>query len=163
MSSSLGVSLVTHIQAEDDIGKRLLELVHRHGVEGLERAVAPSNFEMVREFHRAFNVEEAASPTLDIPEKIAQLRFGLIDEERAELEEAFGEYQLEGTLKELCDLLYVVYGLGAVLGFDVDAAFSLVHDSNMSKLGRNSKPIMRADGKVMKSELYTPADLSALL
>ena len=122
-----------------------------------------TNFEKVREFHKAFNVVEAARPTLDISEETAQLRFGLIDEERDELEEAFGEYQLEGTLKELCDLLYVVYGFGAVLGFDVDAAFSLVHYSNMQKLQPDGSVKYRLDGKILKPQNWKGPDLVSLL
>jgi predicted HAD superfamily Cof-like phosphohydrolase len=34
-----------------------------------------------------------------------------------------------------------------------------IHNSNMSKLGSNGKPIKREDGKIMKSELYTEANL----
>ena len=122
-----------------------------------------TNFQMVREFHKAFGVEEASHPTVDISENLAQLRFGLIDEERSELEDAFGEYDQQGVLKELCDLLYVVYGFGAVMGMDVDAAFALVHASNMSKLTADGTPLRRSDGKIMKSVLYTPPDLSGLL
>jgi hypothetical protein len=35
--------------------------------------------------------------------------------------------------------------------------------SNMSKLGRGGKPILRDDGKVIKSELCFPPDIAAVL
>lgn len=37
-------------------------------------------------------------------------------------------------LDALSDILYVTYGAGSSLGLDLDKAFSLVHESNMSKL-----------------------------
>ena len=122
-----------------------------------------TNFERVREFHRAFSVEENASPSVLLPMKTQYLRWKLMLEELDELKEAVFQSDAEGVLKELCDLLYVVYGYGAVMGFDVDAAFALVHASNMTKLGVDGKPTYRDDGKVMKSPQYTPPDLRGLL
>jgi len=50
------------------------------------------------------------------------------------------------------------YGHGIV--FD---AFQLVHQSNMSKLGPDGKPIFREDGKVLKGPNYRAPDLSGLV
>ena len=122
-----------------------------------------TNFERVREFHRAFSVEENTSPSVLLPMKTQYLRWKLMLEELDELKEAVFQSDAEGVLKELCDLLYVVYGYGAVMGFDVDAAFALVHASNMTKLGVDGKPTYRDDGKVMKPPQYTPPDLRGLL
>lgn len=50
-------------------------------------------------------------------------------------------------------------------GFDketIERCFSEVHRSNMSKLDANGQPVYRADGKVIKSGFYQPADLSFL-
>jgi predicted HAD superfamily Cof-like phosphohydrolase len=44
---------------------------------------------------------------------------------------------------------------------DFDSIIHEVHRSNMSK-GTNGKPIIRADGKIMKGEDFSPADLSFL-
>jgi len=38
------------------------------------------------------------------------------------------------TIDALGDILYVVYGMGASIGVDLDEAFRLIHESNMSKL-----------------------------
>ena len=54
----------------------------------------------------------------------------------------------------LTDLLYVVYGAGHAYGIDLDACFSHVHASNMSKLSAEGKPIYREDGKILKGENY---------
>jgi len=42
-------------------------------------------------------------------------------------------------------------------------AFLLVHDSNMSKLDEDGKPIFREDGKVLKGPNYRAPDLSFLI
>lgn len=42
-------------------------------------------------------------------------------------------------------------------------AFSRVHESNMSKLGPDGKPVLREDGKVMKGPNYKKPDLSDLV
>lgn len=44
----------------------------------------------------------------------------------------------------------------------VAEALKLVHESNMSKLDENGKPIRREDGKILKSSLYKEPDLKAL-
>ena len=42
-------------------------------------------------------------------------------------------------------------------------AFSRVHDSNMSKLDSNGKPVIREDGKVMKGPNYKKPELTDLM
>jgi predicted HAD superfamily Cof-like phosphohydrolase len=42
-------------------------------------------------------------------------------------------------------------------------AFDRVHQSNMSKLGPDGKPIHREDGKVLKGPNYKEPDLTDLL
>lgn len=52
----------------------------------------------------------------------------------------------------------------AMFGYDnIQAAFDLVHASNMSKLGEDGKPIRRDDGKILKGPNYKAPDLSALV
>jgi predicted HAD superfamily Cof-like phosphohydrolase len=50
-----------------------------------------------------------------------------------------------------------------VLPGSFEAAFDEVHNSNMSKLGKNGKPIYRADGKVLKGENYFKPNLKQFL
>lgn len=45
----------------------------------------------------------------------------------------------------------------------VDEAFKRVHNSNLSKLGDDGKPIFREDGKVLKGPNYKKPDLSDLI
>lgn len=121
-----------------------------------------SNFEKVRDFHDAFG--------LDNPDKFCmldantlRLRWKLIDEEISELKDAIDEEDKQNIAKELIDVLYVVYGMGACYGIDVDGVFAEVHRSNMSKLGPDGKPIFRDDGKVMKGDNYAKPDLTNLV
>ena len=66
-------------------------------------------------------------------------------------------------LKELCDLQYVLSGFAVTFGLPFDEAFKRVHESNMSKLGLDGKPIYREDGKVLKGPNYKKPDLSDLV
>ena len=67
------------------------------------------------------------------------------------------------ALKELADLIYVCYQYAENMGWFLDEALDRVHQSNMSKLGEDGKPIYREDGKVLKGPNYKPPDLSDLL
>ena len=67
------------------------------------------------------------------------------------------------ALKELADLVYVCYQYAENMGWLLDEAMNRVHESNMSKLGEDGKPIYREDGKVLKGPNYKPPDLSDLL
>ena len=67
------------------------------------------------------------------------------------------------ALKELADLVYVCYQYAENMRWDLDGALDLVHESNMSKLGEDGKPILREDGKVLKGPNYKPPDLSDLI
>lgn len=69
----------------------------------------------------------------------------------------------EECLKELADLVYVAYQYAATAGWDLDEALSRVHQSNLSKLDKDLKPIKREDGKVLKSNKYKPPILTDLV
>lgn len=96
-----------------------------------------TNFQKVVDFNRSFGVPTSETPlpniTRDNP-KLAKLRLDLILEETRELKEAMEAHDFVETVDALADILYVVYGAGASFGIDLDKAFSLVHESNMSKL-----------------------------
>lgn len=84
--------------------------------------------------------------------------FDLIVEEYGELlaEHTAEDFDIKKAAKEATDLLYVTYGYIQELGVDPDLTFKAVHESNMSKLGDDGKPIYREDGKVMKGPNYKP-------
>ena len=87
----------------------------------------------------------------------------LIDEEWSEFHEAFHFKDASEQLKELADLVYVCYQMAASQDWDLDEAMRRVHESNMSKLGEDGKPIYRADGKVLKGPNYKPPYLNDLI
>ena len=66
-------------------------------------------------------------------------------------------------LKELADLVYVCYQYAENQGWDLDEAMYRVHESNMSKLDEEGKPIYRDDGKVLKGPNYKPPNLEDLV
>ncbi len=67
------------------------------------------------------------------------------------------------TLKELADVVYVAYQYAASAGWDLDEALDRVHESNLSKLDDDLKPIKREDGKVIKGPNYKPPTLIDLV
>ena len=69
----------------------------------------------------------------------------------------------QNCLKELSDLVYVCYQYAANMGWDLDEAMFRVHQSNMSKLDDEGKPIYREDGKVLKGPNYKPPNLADLV
>jgi len=87
----------------------------------------------------------------------------LIDEEWSEFHEAFHMKDECEQLKELADLVYVCFQFAASQEWDLDEAMHRIHESNMSKLGEDGKPIYRVDGKVLKGPNYKPPVLNDLI
>ena len=112
--------------------------------------------DMVLEFHKTFGAKIGESPSLDVSETSHELRINLIEEEFSEYKKAIEEKDLIEVADALADLAYVIYGAAITYGIDLDAVIKEVHRSNMSKLDENSKPIYRADGKIMKGPNYSP-------
>ncbi len=126
--------------------------------------------DIVEEFHLAME-----NP-VNVPfsKDLLQLRKKLIEEEVKEL---FDELDLameqvekgsvnretfENMCKEMADVQYALSGLAISFGLPMAEAFELTHQSNMSKLGPDGKPIKRSDGKVIKGPNYHKPDLSNL-
>ncbi len=96
-----------------------------------------TNFTDVVDFNEQFGVPMLEKPSSSIynnDPKLVKLRMDLIREEVKELEDAVQDHDLVETVDALADILYVVYGMGASFGVNMDEAFKLVHESNMSKL-----------------------------
>lgn len=122
-----------------------------------------SAYEQVRAFHKAFNLYSPAHPIL-IRDELVALRIRLIDEELTEYQAAVNNEDLVEIADALADLAYVVIGTAVTHGLTrFDEIFNEVHRSNMSKLGPDGNPLMRADGKVLKSSLFTPPSLRPLI
>jgi len=113
------------------------------------------------EFRRAYDIKNCLSAR--------ERQKSLIVEEFYEFLEAHEELQeihpftREACLKELADLVYVCAQYAENMDWDLEQALRRVHQSNMSKLGDDGKPIKREDGKVLKGPNYQPPDLSDLV
>jgi predicted HAD superfamily Cof-like phosphohydrolase len=118
-----------------------------------------SNFDKVGTFMKTFGQEVKNKPSLS-SDKINKLRIDLIKEELEELTEAMQKKDLLEVADALTDILYVTYGAGHAFGINLDACFNEVQNSNMSKLGKDGKPIYNESGKVMKGPNYFKPDLS---
>ena len=118
-----------------------------------------TNFESVKKFMETFGqeIKEKASIPND---KITSLRYELIKEELNELKEAIDKKDIKEVADALTDILYVTYGAGHAFGIDLDKCFEEVQNSNMSKLGKDGKPIYNEKGKVMKGPNYFKPNLS---
>ena len=81
-----------------------------------------------------------------------------------EFEEWVGEFAPVPELKELADLLYVIYGYANARGWDVEEALRRVHKNNMGRMYQSDGTIKRrADGKIEKNKDYPKVDLSDLV
>ena len=118
-----------------------------------------TNFEKVGLFMKTFGQEVKSKPALS-SKKINDLRIELISEELEELKEAIKNHDLKEAVDALTDILYVTYGAGHAFGVNLDKCFNEVQKSNMSKLGKDGKPIYNESGKVMKGPNYFKPDLS---
>ena len=117
-----------------------------------------SNFEDVKVFMKTFGQLVKTKPQFP-DEKTMKLRFDLIQEELNELEEAMKTQNLKEVADALTDILYVTYGAGYAYGIDLDKCFKEVQRANMSKLGKDGKPIYNEKGKVMKGPNYSEPNL----
>ena len=121
-----------------------------------------TNFEKVGLFMKTFGQEVKTMPSLS-SEKINKLRINLINEELEEFKEAVKNNDLKEAIDALTDILYVTYGAGHAFGVNLDECFDEVQKSNMSKLGKDGKPIYNEAGKVMKGPSYFKPDFSKFI
>ncbi len=121
-----------------------------------------TNFEKVGLFMKTYNQDVKVSSSLST-EKINSLRISLISEELEELKKAISEKNLIEVADALTDILYVTYGAGHAFGINLDKCFDEVQNSNMSKLGKDGKPIFNEFGKVMKGPNYFKPDLAKFI
>ena len=121
-----------------------------------------TNFEKVGLFMKTFGQEVNTKAELST-NKINLLRISLIKEELEELKKAISDNNIVEIADALTDILYVTYGAGHAFGINLDKCFNEVQGSNMSKLGKNGKPIYNEQGKVMKGPKYYKPNLRKFL
>jgi len=116
------------------------------------------------EFHRVFKLGIETKPT-NITKSTYDLRYHLMKEENEEYLAACENNDLVEIGDALGDMLYVLCGTMVEHGFQskIEAIFQEIHRSNMSKLDENGQPIYRADGKVIKSNLFFKPNIQKIL
>jgi NTP pyrophosphatase (non-canonical NTP hydrolase) len=130
-------------------------------IQELDQLVPSLPARLVREFHEVFGL-----PIDDVSRTTNDFRAKLIREEMGEAVEASNHGHLldrRHVAKELADAVIALYGTAVTTGIDLDMAVRLVHESNMSKVDADGKPIIREDGKVMKGLNYREPDMTAAL
>ena len=157
----------------------------------MKKIEEPSALNDVGKFHKTFNLPILDSPVIP-DKKRCDLRINLIEEELKELKEAIANDDLVEVADAFCDIQYVLSGaiLEFGLGEKFKGLFDEVQRSNMSKtcktmeeaeatqehysqkdgtvseiVSRGEEYIVyrKADGKVLKSVNYSPADISTFL
>lgn len=118
--------------------------------------------EMLLEFHYVFGHPINHHPTL-VPIETARLRHNMLIEEVNEYLKACEEGNLEAIADAIGDIEYVLAGTAVAHGMKVYPLVKEIHESNMTKLGEDGKPIYREDGKVMKGPNYVPPDMGKAL
>lgn len=132
------------------------------------KTVPYAPMDALREFHNSFGVKKFVDLDAYGRANTIELRMRLIREEFREvmdelLDLVSGGGDREKLAKELADLLVVTYGTADVFDIPLQAVFNEVHRSNMSKLGADGKPVLRADGKVLKGPNYSEADIASVI
>lgn len=116
----------------------------------------------VADFMRVMGDPVADKPTLIEKNEIAKRAMDLIREEAGEAEKAIWSGNIEEIAKELADLIYVTMWAANAHGIPMDRVFTEVHESNLTKLGNDGKPIRGKNGKVLKGPNFRKPDLSWL-
>lgn len=107
-------------------------------------------------------VKEFAKVSEQQPNKIMSERL-IIEESDEWMDSQNGDDPSE-ELKELADMVYVIYGYANVMGWDLDMALLRVHDNNMGRMYQPDGTILRRDdGKVLKNKAYPKVDLKDLV
>jgi predicted HAD superfamily Cof-like phosphohydrolase len=115
-------------------------------------------------FHEAFKQKNGTGPMLLSTEE-AELRHRLMAEENEEYLEACNKEDMVEIADALGDQLYILCGtiLKHGLQHKIEEVFNEIHLSNMSKLDADGNPILREDGKIMKSNRYFRPDIAKII
>lgn len=116
--------------------------------------------DLVGEFHRKFGCPIGQKPGDNFDDDaLMRMRVDLVREECSELEHAVLYKDLPKTIDALCDIIYVVMGMGETLGVDLAPFYVEVHKSNMQKDGGGK----RSDGKILKPPGWVGPDIKGIL
>lgn len=107
-----------------------------------------------------YMVREFATITEQTPDELLYER--LIVEEYEEWKKEV--FRGADELKELADLVYVIYGYANARGYDLDEAVSRVHVNNIGRCIQPDGSIKRReDGKILKNPDYPKVSLEDLV
>lgn len=115
----------------------------------------------VKEFNDTYNLHVV--PFNGSSHDMDELLLDLIDEENDELQEAVENCDPAEIMDALGDLLVTVIGAAYRWDFPIEEIFRRVHESNMSKLGEDGKPIYREDGKLLKGPNFAPPNFDDIV
>jgi len=106
-------------------------------------------FQKVVDFNRQFGVLESDNlvPNPDIlttDPRTVEFCLKLIREENKELEQAVKDNDFVEVIDAIGDSIYVLLGMSARLGVNMDDAFNLIHENNMSKLCKTEEEAQRS-------------------
>ena len=109
----------------------------------------------VKEWCEATDISVPTGPT-NISSERTHLRFNLMAEENTEYLEACTAGDTVEIADALGDMLYILLGTMLEHGMQdyMVRVFTEIHRSNMSKMGKDGKPILREDGKILKGPDY---------
>ena len=120
-------------------------------MENKAKPAYPTPMEMVKYYYKTAGI----TPNITTAEH-------LVEEEYQEWE--MEKRHTEGELKELADLVYVIYGYALAMGYDLDEALCRVHSNNIGRMTQPDGTIKRRkDGKIIKNPDYPKVDLSDLV
>lgn len=70
----------------------------------------------------------------------------------------------QAELKELADLVYVIYGYASARGWNLDEALKRVHENNVERMYQDDGKILRReDGKIIKNPNTPEVNLEDLV
>lgn len=88
----------------------------------------------------------------------------LIQEEFDEWRSSYLHEDHLNQIKELADLVYVVYGYANAMGWDLSEALLRVHDNNLGRVTQDDGTIQRReDGKIIKNPNAPKINLEDLI
>jgi len=119
----------------------------------------------VQTFHDSFKIHSTDTPTVEVEDRLIDLRHKLMGEENDEYLEAAKAGDMVEVADALGDMLYILCGTIITHGMQhkIEEVYSEIQRSNMSKLDSEGNPIYREDGKVMKSDQYFKPNIESIL
>ena len=119
----------------------------------------------VLEFHTFFERPVRAAPGIPADPDLCALRVRLLREEVTELEAAIEAGDLVEVADACGDIQYVLDGTFLTFGLHrlKAALIEEIHRSNLTKLGADGRPLLRADGKILKGPDFQPPMLGRFI